>query len=234
MGVVNGTHRLTNRRTPRKAMNTQTLTTETPNRNIKSVTALLFALSAVTMAPQIQAASDEGRWLVRGGLSHVEPKADNGQLSVGSIAVNSHFDPSINVGYFFTPNWAADVLLALPFEHEFSINDQNAGSTAQLPPTFSLQYHFLPGAKVQPYVGAGANLTLFMDEQLNSGNELKLDPSFGFAAQVGVDIPLNAEWRVGLDARYIDIDSKASVDGQDVGTVEIDPYVLSINLGYRF
>lgn len=36
------------------------------------------------------------------------------------------------------------------------------------------------------------------------------------------------------DARYIDIDSKASVDGQRIGTVEIDPFVYSVNLGYRF
>lgn len=215
-------------------MNPQTLSTETRNRKIQRAAALLLALSAVTTAPQIQAATDEGRWLVRGGISHVEPKSDNGQLSVGNITVDSHFDPSVNVGYFFTPNWAVDVLVALPFEHDFSINGANAGSTAQLPPTVSLQYHFLPGAKVQPYVGAGANLTLFMQEQLNSGDQLKLDPSFGLAAQIGVDIPLNADWLVGLDIRYIDIDSDASVNGEDVGTVEIDPYVFGINLGYRF
>ena len=47
-------------------------------------------------------------------------------------------------------------------------------------------------------------------------------------------IPLNADWRVGLDARYMDIDSDASVDGQEVGKVEVDPFVFSINLGYRF
>jgi outer membrane protein len=127
-----------------------------------------------------------------------------------------------------------DVLLALPFEHDFSIDGANAGSTAQLPPTVSVQYHFLPGARVQPSIGVGANLTLFMKAQLNSGNPLKLDRSFGAAAQLGVDLPLNAAWRMGLDARYMDIDSDASVDGQDVGTVEIDPFVFSINLGYRF
>ncbi len=215
-------------------MNAETRITEIPNRPIKSASTLLFALSAITMSPQIQAASDEGRWLIRAGISLVEPKSDNGQLSVGKISVNSHTDPSINVGYFLTPNWAVDVLLALPFEHGFSINGGNAGSTAQLPPTVSLQYHFLPGAKIQPYVGVGANLTLFMDERLNSGNKLKLDSSFGLAAQVGVDVPFNAKWRVGFDVRYVDIDSKVSVDGQDVGTVKIDPYVFSVNLGYRF
>ena len=215
-------------------MKTRTLSAAMPANTIKASAAMLLALCAAALPSQAQAASDEGRWLIRGGLSHIEPKSDNGQLSVGDISVNSHFDPSVNVGYFLSPNWAVDVLLALPFEHEFSINGSNAGSTAQLPPTVSLQYLFLPGAKVQPYVGAGANLTIFMDEQLNSGNELKLDPSFGLAVQAGIDVPLNAQWRVGLDARYIDIDSKASVDGQNVGTVEIDPYVLSINLGYRF
>lgn len=215
-------------------MNTKALTVEAPNRSVQSAAAMMLALYAVSLAPEARAATDDGRWLLRGGISHVEPKSDNGRLSVGDITVNSHFDPSLNLGYFLTPNWAVDVLLALPFEHEFSINGANAGSTAQLPPTLSLQYHFLPGAKVQPYLGAGANFTLFMDEQLNSGNELKLDPSFGLAVQAGVDVPLNAQWRVGFDARYIDIDSKASVDDQNVGTVEIDPYVLSLNLGYRF
>ncbi|MES2884192.1 MAG: OmpW family outer membrane protein [Pseudomonadota bacterium] len=214
-------------------MTTQTATLDTRRTRLTTATALLLALAATGMSAPSHATGDSP-WVVRGGISHVEPKGDNGQLAVGNISVKSHFDPSLNVGYFFSPNWAVDVLLALPFEHEFAINDMKAGSTAQLPPTFSLQYHFLPGAKVQPYVGAGVNLTLFMDEQLRSDNELKLDPSFGLAAQVGVDVPLNANWRVGIDARYIDIDSKASVDGQDVGTVEIDPYVLSVNLGYRF
>lgn len=215
-------------------MKTRTRSTGTQNRTINSAAALLLALSAVTIAPQTKAATDESRWLVRGGISHVEPKSDNGQLSVGDITVDSHFDPSVNVGYFFTPNWAVDALVALPFEHDFSINGSNAGSTAQLPPTVSLQYHFLPGAKIQPYVGAGANLTLFSQEKLNSGDRLKLDASFGFAAQIGLDVPLKDKWLVGLDVRYIDIDSDASVNGEEVGTVEIDPYVFGINLGYRF
>lgn len=215
-------------------MNSQTLTTESPNRTMKSAAALLFALSAVSLAPQTQAAADDGRWLVRGGISQIAPKSDNGQLSVGSIAVDNEIGPSLNVAYYFTPHWAVDVLGALPFKHDFSINGADAGSTKHLPPTVTLQYHFLPQGRIQPYVGIGLNYTLFMDEQLNSGNDLELDPSFGLAAQVGVDVPLNSRWRVGLDARHIDIDSKASVDGQDIGTVQIDPMVYSINLGYRF
>lgn len=171
---------------------------------------------------------------MRGGLSQIAPKSDNGQLTVGDITVDNSIGPSLNVAYYFSPNWAVDVLAALPFEHDFSINGAEAGNTKHLPPTVTLQYHFLPQAKVQPFVGVGLNYTLFMDEQLNSGNKLELDDSFGLAAQVGVDVPLNQQWRVGFDARFVDIDSDAKVDGQSIGEINIDPIVYSLNVGYRF
>ncbi|MES0873644.1 OmpW/AlkL family protein [Sinimarinibacterium thermocellulolyticum] len=193
----------------------------------------VLGAAATLQTPMAQAAGDSP-WLVRGGLSQIEPKSDNGQLSAGNIAVDSQFGPSLNVAYYFSPNWAVDVLGALPFKHDFSINGAEAGSTKHLPPTVTLQYHFLPQAKVQPFVGLGLNYTFFMEERLSSGNKLEMDDSFGLAAQLGVDVPLNPQWRVGLDARFIDIDSDATVDGQSIGTVNIDPIVYSLNLGYRF
>lgn len=215
-------------------MNTANSLAEASPLTRKPLAALLLAASAAPLALPAQAVSSDGPWLVRGGVSQVAPKSDNGQLAVGDITVDSKIGPSVNLAYFFTPNLAVDVLGALPFKHDFAINGADAGSTQHLPPTVTAQYHFLPGGKLQPYAGLGLNYTLFMDEQLNSGNKLKLDPSFGLAAQLGVDVPLDAKWRIGFDARYIDIDSKASVDGQRIGTVEIDPFVYSVNLGYRF
>ena len=141
------------------------IATRTPNRMMKSSAAFLFALSASAVAPQAQAAPEEGPWLVRGGISHIGPKSENGQLTVGSATVESVFDLSLNVAYYFNPHWAVDVLAALPFKHDFSINGANAGSTQQLPPTVTLQYHFMPTARIQPYAGIGLNYTLFFDEQ---------------------------------------------------------------------
>lgn len=195
------------------------------------VMAALALAAASTPATAADAASP---WLVRAGVSQIAPKSDNGNLSVGKATVDSRVGPSLNVAYYFTAHWAVDVLAALPFKHDFSINGTNAGNTKHLPPTVTLQYHFLPQARIQPYVGLGLNYTLFMDEQLNSGNELDMEPSFGLAFQAGLDVPLNNRWRVGLDARFIDIDSKARVDGQSIGKINIDPMVYSLNLGYRF
>ncbi len=191
----------------------------------------LLALSAgsLTYMPTAQAAVDSP-WLVRAGISQVEPKSNNGSLG-GGVAVDRQVGPSLNVAYFFSPNIAVDVLGALPFEHDISIGGVHAGSTKHLPPTVSLQYHFLPDAAIQPFVGVGANYTFFMDEKLGG---VKLKDSFGVAAQIGVDVPLNQQWRVGFDARYIDIDTTAKLGGVDIGDVHIDPMVYSLNMGYRF
>lgn len=194
----------------------------------------LSMTAAALLSPSVMAADPEKRWLVRGGITQISPKSDNGTTTAGDVTVDDSFGPSLNIAYYFTPNWAVDVLGAIPFEHDFSVNGVNAGSTDHLPPTVTLQYHFLPTAKVQPFIGLGLNYTDFFDKLMTSGNELNLDPSFGLAAQVGVDIPLNARWLIGADIRYIDIDSDASVDGQDIGTIEIDPLVYSLTLGYRF
>ena len=85
-------------------------------------------------------------------------------------------------------------------------------------------------------MGLGVNYTMFWETKLDAGVPLDLDTSFGLAAQVGVDFALDAsrKWVVGVDARYIDIDTDASSNGTDLGTVEIDPLAYGVNLGYRF
>lgn len=190
------------------------------------------ALTALHSAPVL--AGVESPWLVRGGLSLVDPGSDNGQLSIGEIDVDSRVGPSLNVAYYFSPNWAVDVLGALPFKHDLALNGSEIGNAKHLPPTVTLQYHLRPSQTIQPFVGLGLNYTFFMEETLSSGDRLDLDDSFGLAAQAGVDVKLSRHWRVGMDLRYIDIDTDAQVNGQAVGTVNIDPLVYSLNLGYRF
>jgi outer membrane protein len=66
------------------------------------------------------------------------------------------------------------------------------------------------------------------------GDSLSLDDSFGVAAQFGADWMLNDNWLLNLDVRWINIESDMTVDGLDIGTVKIDPWVYSLNVGYRF
>ena len=134
--------------------------------------------------------------------------------------------------------WAVELLAAYPFEHDiYLIDGPEVGSTKHLPPTVSLQYHFLPDAKFQPYVGLGVNYTDFFSEKLYGeaeGSSLSLESSWGWAGEVGADIMLNEQWFLNLNLRYIDIDSDAKVDGRPFGKVEIDPWVYGAHVGFRF
>lgn len=192
-----------------------------------------LVLASLSLSAQAEKV-DFDRWHIKGGVGYVDPKSGNGDLIPGPIDVSSQLGPTATISYFLKPNWAVDLLLGLPFKHELDVNDQSIGSTKHLPPTLSLQYHFNPTGKVRPYAGVGINYTVVFDEELDGPGNLQLKDSVGLAAQLGVDFPLKDKWTVGADVRYIDIDSRASVNGVNIGTVNIDPLVFGINIGRKF
>lgn len=190
---------------------------------------------AATMAAPVGYAHEPGDWVLRGGISNVSPKSDNG----GIVEVDDAFQLTFNVLYMVSQNWGVELLAALPFEHDVSLDGggPEVATVEHLPPTLSLVYHFLPGNPVQPYAGLGINMTLFMEESTKGpleGTNLSLDDSVGAAAVIGVDVALGGNWFLNADVRYIDIDTDAKLDGTKLGTVEIDPWVFGLNLAYRF
>ena len=179
--------------------------------------------------------ADASEWIVRVGGHSVEPKSDNNSV----VNVDSAQSLTFNVTYLFTPNWGVELLAALPFKHDIDLNSDGSqvAETKHLPPTLSLQYHFLPDGRIRPYAGLGLNATLFFDEKTTgalAGSDLSLDDSYGLAAQVGVDFDLSDVWLLNVDVRWFDIDADASVDGTSIGTVEIDPYAFGVSIGRRF
>ena len=126
-----------------------------------------------------------------------------------------------------------EVLAAAPFNHDIEVAGSDVAETKHLPPTVSAQYHFIPNGKVRPYVGLGVNYTLFFEEDID-GADLELDASVGLAAQVGIDFDIGENMFLNVDVRYIDIETDAEVGGVDIGTVEIDPIVAGVHVGWRF
>lgn len=179
------------------------------------------------------------KWLVKIGVHDVIPKSNNGTLAAGALSVDvgSSVRPTASLEYLFTPSIGVELLAAWPFEHEIRLNGAYAADTKELPPTLSLHYHFNPAGSVSPFVGVGVNYTQFfrVDERGPlSGTDLTLGKSWGFAAQLGVDLRLGRRWLAGMDLRWMNIDTRARVDGADVGTVNIDPLAAGLYAGYRF
>jgi len=192
--------------------------------------AALFGAAAVNTA----AAMDQGDWLIRFGVTNVDPKSNNHP----AVSVDSATSATINFSYMMTDHWAVELLAAYPFEHDiYLVGGPEVGSTKHLPPTVSLQYHFLPDSTFQPYIGAGVNYTTFFSEKLYGqleGAKLSLDDSWGLAAEVGADFILNESWFLNVSVRFIDINSDAKVNGEAFGKVNIDPWVYGAHAGLRF
>ena len=191
-------------------------------------------------------AVEKGDWLIRAGATNIAPDGDNGDLNlsrideelpIASVDVDDAWGFTFNISYFFTDNIAVELLAAAPYEHDFEVSAPGlalSGSTKHLPPTLSVQYHFNPAGQFKPYIGAGVNWTIFFDEDLDAGLNVDLDDSFGVAAQVGVDLMINEHWFGNFDVRYIQIESDIEVAGVDVGSVDINPWLFGVSVGYKF
>jgi len=202
-------------------------------------TALCATILLGTAAFNTASAMDQGDWLLRGGASYVHPTSDNHD----TVKVKSATSFTFNIGYMLTEAWSLELLAAWPFKHDIELLDgTKVGSTKHLPPTLSVQYHFAPNSRFQPYVGLGLNYTSFFSEKTTgplADFDLKLDSSWGLEGEIGADFMLNDKIFLNGSIRYIDIESDAKLvgferNGTDIGTVKIDPWVYSANVGFRF
>lgn len=146
------------------------------------------------------------------------------------------FTPEFDITYFFTEHFAAE-LIAATAQHTVSAGSNALGDVWVLPPTLTLQYHFMPDNKFSPYIGAGVNYTVFYGEDTATGfTDFDVDNGFGLAAQAGFDYWINNHWGVNFDAKYIDLNVDASVNngGLNAYDVDINPWVVGVGVSYRF
>lgn len=209
-------------------------------KHLPTLLAAGLAAAAFTTSTQVLAYG-AGDFFTRLGVAKVAPKSDNGNLdtALGNLAVDVQDDTNFafTLGYRFHDNVGVELLAALPFEHDINLNGENLASTKHLPPTLTVQYYPLGGttALVQPYVGVGVNYTRFSSEKLDIDSiDLDLSSSWGAAGQVGVDVLIDDNWALNAAAWYIDIDTDASLNGTEVGTVKIDPWVIMGGISYRY
>lgn len=190
----------------------------------------LAALLLATVTATSAAAQSQGDFTIGFGLGSVMPKSDNGTLAGGTADIGDDVRPTITAEYFIRDNLGIELLAATPFEHDISVSGLGfVGTTKHLPPTLSLNYHFPTNSAWKPYIGAGVTYTTFFQEETALGT-LELDDSFGVSVQVGLDYELANGAALRANLRWMDIDSDATLNGADIGTAEIDPYV--VNLAY--
>ncbi len=192
--------------------------------------ALLFALPLA-----MPAAAADGNWLVRLRAIDVQPDASS---SIAGLDVDGQWAPELDFTYFFTKNFAAELILATT-RHEATLNGTSLGKMSVLPPTLTLQYHFTELGAFKPYVGGGLNISWFYNNDLHlpgpAQTPLSVDnTSIGGALQAGFDYEVAKNWYINADVKYIWMNTDVMAGGATLTNLKINPWVYGIGVGYRF
>jgi outer membrane protein len=152
--------------------------------------------------------------------------------------VNNKTFPEVDITYFFSPNFAAELVLTYPQKHDLRSNGGKIGTLKHLPPTLLAQYHFTGLGGFRPYVGAGLNYTRFSDVKFDPAVVAALQPSIkksstGLALQVGVDVPVGG-WLFNVDVKKVRLETDVFAGATKAGTFKVDPVLFSVGLGKRF
>lgn len=208
---------------------------------MKNAVAFTLVAAALGTGGALSAAN-EGPWMVRVRAVNIKPADTSDPIAALSIpadkiTVSTKTIPEIDFSYFFTPNFAAELILTYPQQHDVKVAGTFIGTFKHLPPTLTAQWHFLPGGTFCPYVGAGLNLTLLSDVKLAVPGVGALDlnsSSVGPALQAGVDVKVAPQWTLNLDVKYVQIRSDVKLNGTKISAVQVDPMLIGLGLGYRF
>lgn len=235
----------------------------------KSLVAGAMALAVTGQAVQaadlsgpvevVAAVQAQSPWMIRVRAIGVIPADRNDNVFVGGVSafpgntvnVSNTVVPELDITYFFTPNIAAELILATTRHNATATGTlgttlaglgQNTrlGTTWVLPPTLTLQYHFTNFGAFRPYVGAGVNYTFMYNEGDGALRNFRMSDNWGFALQAGFDYMFDQHWGINFDVKRLFLRSTASGNlltptGAPVSTrVNLDPWIIGTGITYRF
>ena len=201
-------------------------------------TAMVIVMAGSTLLPlAAQAQATDAPWLVR--LRAVDLQSANKDSTGLDLTINDKVIPGVDISYFLTPQIAVELVLTYPQKQTIRSNGTDIGSLKHLPPTLTAQYHFTSFGAFKPYVGAGLNYTRFSSVRFDPAVQTAPQPSLsknnvGLAVQVGFDCEFIKNTYFNVDAKKVQIRTDVSSAGTEVGTFEVDPWLIGVGIGRRF
>ncbi len=207
---------------------------------------LIIALLACVGTTQALAQTPEKPWLVRARAVYMDtanqsdPIPALGVTASDTVHVSKKTIPELDISYFFTKNIAAELVLTIPQKHDVTLvaggTSTKLGTLKHLPPTLSLQYHFMPDNAFKPYVGVGVNYTRIISSDMSvAGIPLTLEKSsVGLALGAGADYKISDNVYLNFDIKKLQIRTDVMANGQKVTAAKVDPYLVGVGIGVRF
>lgn len=183
------------------------------------------------------APKSDGRFLVRlRAIAILPDEASETSVRGGAFEIENAFVPELDFSYFFTENFAAELVIATAphrIDGSGSLEGIEFGHFMLLPATLTAQYHLTVFERVKPYIGAGVAYSIFA----GLADEVRYDDTVGVALQAGVDYELAEGWFLNADVKYMMLETEIEVDDgatQIDAEVDFDSVVIGFGAGYRF
>lgn len=160
-----------------------------------------------------------------------------------SLNVGSATAVLLNYEFLVTPNVGLELATAIggstTIEGAGSIANQGRLFKAdQFSATAFVNYHFFePTNALRPFLGIGLNRTTFSGIKSYSGQQVRMDNSWGAALQAGARYAIDSNWSfVGsLGFAWVRSDlSLTDAAGTQQAKVDFRPAILSLGVGYSF
>jgi len=211
----------------------------------------LVAATALSAAATAACADDAaftpktaGHFMLNMRVTDVSPDAGNAIKTAAGVDsglkadVSDSVVPTVGIAYFFTDNVAAELVLGTS-QHTITATGPgthiDVRKTWVLPPVLDVQYHFAPKARFSPYVGAGLNYMIFYSGKNENSFTVKPKDGFGTALVAGFDYNLHGAWSLNVDVKKVFFNTKATINGGALtSSVDLDPWVVSAGVGYKF
>ncbi|MBJ6727795.1 OmpW/AlkL family protein [Geomesophilobacter sediminis] len=198
----------------------------------KVLLAVVMAM-VVTVFAGTSFAADENIG-VRFRAIYVKPNEDiDGALNSLNLKIGDDIIPELDLEYFFTKKVSVEAIAGVT-RHDIRSNGSIIGSTWLLPPTITVKYHPFGGSTVSPYIGAGINATFPFSSSTVLGKKADIDNTVGWAAQAGIDFKIAEHLYFNLDYKYINAESKLSIDNGTKYKLDLNPSLFAMGVGYRF
>lgn len=218
---------------------------------------LLAGAAAIAFSPAAMAQEEQGKIQVKLLATYVDPDASITRVNVNAAGVpagtqtraDTNVTPTAAIEYFVSPNFSIETIAGVT-QHDVVGAGALAGAqlisnASIIPATVTAKYHFDLGSGIKPYIGAGPSYFLIFGEDPDSSaralgvTRVDLSNDFGAALQAGVDIGLNDRGLgLSVDAKRYFMDTTARFfAGNSLALStkhELDPWVVSAGLSYRF
>ncbi|MBB3999558.1 OmpW/AlkL family protein [Aureimonas pseudogalii] len=182
-----------------------------------------------------------GDWLVRARVAALLPVDETSTVGLigGRIVTPEMVIPDVLISYFLTDHISvegqAGVVRTRPRIVDSAIGDLDIGTIWSAAAAASVQYHFLPEARFNPYVGVGASYShAFSIKPGERVSDFDVKPQVSLIVQAGADYQISQNWFANAAAKYMLVPETVYEGGGATFTSDADMVFVGAGIGYRF